>query len=475
MPTIRKLRKLPVKEAIADIAYFLNRELIPFLDELSGSLGEAEDGAAGATGATGETGRMGPPGVDGLDGAPGEDGVPGLPGLPGPMGIMGPPGIDGADGEDGAHGPPGVAGAQGTPGSIGAPGVDGEQGEQGPVGPPGVAGLIGGRGLSGPPGIEGEKGETGDMGPPGPPGSNGFVGLVSANSLLGNPTASIAAVSELAVAADRLVGRLGGNLTTIVLTNFAGASMSYSGSALDVEHDTDNDIEGTTGGVGFRKSPVSCWCFEDFELITFTGTITTAGTALNCQNSNWYCQAVTASGTLARVAGTADHPGVISITTGATSGNQIKIYNGTGGTAGDAVHRFAEIDQLDMIFALSSTSTIGMYAGFQDTAGNNAILFAYDTASGHTTIQALTVEGGATTTTDTGLAPGTGFRRYLIQQLTLGSIAFYIDDVLEATNLTNVPDSETTSIQIIAVTRTSATRALNIDYVAYKLAEFTGR
>jgi hypothetical protein len=51
---------------------------------------------------------------------------------------------------------------------------------------------------------------------------------------------------------------------------------------------------------------------------------------------------------------------------------------------------------------------------------------------------------------------------------TIGTIDGYLDDVLEATHTTNVPDTETGSVLFEVSPRTNAARTLDIDYVAFE-------
>lgn len=70
---IKMLRRLPVKEDVKDIATFVNRELLPAVQELAdGVQGGGMDGATGATGADGATGATG---ADGAPGTPGNTGL----------------------------------------------------------------------------------------------------------------------------------------------------------------------------------------------------------------------------------------------------------------------------------------------------------------------------------------------------------------------------------------------------------------
>lgn len=447
MPTIRKLRKLPVKEAIADIAYFLNRELIPFLDELSGSLGEAEDGTAGATGATGETGRMGPPGVDGLDGEDGLQGPPGI-GVTGPAGLMGPPGSDGDSGLAGDMGPPGVAGAAGQRGPVGIPGTDGE------------------------------RGEAGDMGPPGPPGP---VGLTPGRSIVANPGADPAPATDLLISADSFPARVGGSsIASHPFSTLAGQSLFYSSGALGVHYDANKDItEGDAdGSLIFRKSQYRSEWWEDFEFINFSGTVTTGGTVVHATNTNWYAQADTGSGTIGLVAApAAGHPGVWRLTTAAANLNGIAIYQGTAGTAAGAT-RADSVYMMETIIRVPTATSVIVDFGWCDAwpLANNFIMMRIDSSALSGNHSLFCREAGVGAAIDTGIGyTGNTWSLVTLLQETVGTIDLYIDEVLGATDSADVPDAETGSVFYSVYSRTAATRSLDIDYANYESDDLGAR
>ena len=74
MPFLRNLRKLPVTKGLEEIKTFINRELIPFLEELKRLAESSEGGATGPTGPAGPSGPAGPTGATGPTGPTGADG-----------------------------------------------------------------------------------------------------------------------------------------------------------------------------------------------------------------------------------------------------------------------------------------------------------------------------------------------------------------------------------------------------------------
>lgn len=186
-----------------------------------GDVGPAgRDGAAGAAGGTGARGAQGDPGVPIFLVGEGEDGDAGPPGATGQQGAAGAAGATGAqgvpgvplfmlgEGEDGDQGPPGPTGPQGTagatgfgtPGAQGVPGVpvfllgeqgdEGDVGPQGSIGPQGPIGTTGGQGNNGAQGVPGvaifligEPGEDATM--PGPPGNDGAQGKIGSQGPTG--------------------------------------------------------------------------------------------------------------------------------------------------------------------------------------------------------------------------------------------------------------------------------------------------
>jgi hypothetical protein len=306
---------------------------------------------------------------------------------------------------------------------------------------------------------------------------------MAGNTIKANPTASTAAPQDLAISTSSFPARVGGNLVSHPFSTLVGNALSYNGAGvINVETRTDRHIYIDTtianNPLGYRKSVQHHYWYEDFDYIDAEGTITTAGGRSYFQQTAWGVIALNASGSIARVTPTSSHPGVVSLTTGAASGNAMILFNGTGTTPGDRATRADGIQQMEFVLSISSTTNIGMLVGFMDgSAINNSILFIYDTGAGHTTVQTRTQEGGVSTVKDTGVAPGTGFRLYTIRQETAQTIDFYIDDVLETTHssVENVPDTETGSVMFYLISRGAATRTMNIDYAMFESVDLGTR
>ena len=128
---------------------------------------------------------------------------------------------------------------------------------------------------------------------------------------------------------------------------------------------------------------------------------------------------------------------------------------------------------LEVICQLPSEANVGFSIGLTDSA-NNAILFNFDTSS-DTTVHVACIEGGVTTDTDTATAPGTGVRVYKMVQSAAGTIDFYIDDSLETSISTNVPDAEVMNLTIQLFTRTNAAKSMDVDYVYYESLDLGAR
>ena len=101
-----------------------------------------------------------------------------------------------------------------------------------------------------------------------------------------------------------------------------------------------------------------------------------------------------------------------------------------------------------------------------DTPAHAFIGFRYSTAAGDTTWHAVCTTGSVQTTVDTLVAPTTTGHVFEMRGVT-GGVAFYIDSVLVATILTNVP---TVVLRIIndIETLTTATRSMNVAYMYWE-------
>jgi len=163
--------------------------------------------------------------------------------------------------------------------------------------------------------------------------------------------------------------------------------------------------------------------------------------------------------------------GILRLTTGASDNSTIRLYNGVAQTLGYDTYRGDEIYRAEAIIRIPTVTSVIFEFGFRDAAGDNFIeLYAdTDTASSPNNWKSYVEEATVATDTDTGTAlSANAWVTLTILQETLGTVDFYIDDVLEDTRTTNIPDSETMGLFFSVGTRTTATRAFDIDYCSFE-------
>jgi hypothetical protein len=232
-----------------------------------------------------------------------------------------------------------------------------------------------------------------------------------------------------------------------------------------------------SGVLLFHKDRIRDTWWEEFTFAqTLSGgtAVTTSGTVAHGQSTNWWMVATGASGSwdVGSVGVSQGHPGIWRLTTGATSGNSMAMYNGVAQTLGLGMYRGQDIYMAEAILRMTAVTTRLWEFGFRDTAGNNFIEFYADTsaATGSTTlIHTYTEEGGAITDNNTAITDtANAWVALTMLQETIGTIDFYIDDVLTNSHSTNVPDSEAMSMFFRVTTRTAAARSLEIDYCMFE-------
>jgi hypothetical protein len=311
--------------------------------------------------------------------------------------------------------------------------------------------------------------------------SNTELANMAANTIKANPTASAADPQDFAISANNFPARVGGNLVSHPFSTLAGAGLGYDGAGtIDIGADAASHLVTTASEIRFSKSRRRNFWFEDFSHIPFGRTaagITTAGLAFTCGASTWHLQGQVAGAEVITVAPIANHPGIVRIGTGTTSGNGVIMYQGVGDTGG-VLSTFTLANQILMAEAILRVPTVTSILwefGFKDNAGDNFIEFYGDTSVG-TTIHSYTEEAAVSTDNDTGTVfAANAWNVYTILQETAGIVDFYIDDVLETTHNTNVPDNEGVCAFFRCVTRTGATRQLDIDYVAFESTDLGAR
>lgn len=152
--------------------------------------------------------------------------------------------------------------------------------------------------------------------------------------------------------------------------------------------------------------------------------------------------------------------GVYRLQTGTTSGNSARLN-------WNDIRTLSVNNSMCMIFRLrlGATTSQSTSIGFRYD-GNNQIIFEFDTLYGHTTWHIRLTSGGSQTTWDLGETADTSWHTFMLGTVNSGQprAEFWIDGEMKAYNDTNVflgfqqPLFET-------ITRTSAERHLDIDYV----------
>lgn len=103
---------------------------------------------------------------------------------------------------------------------------------------------------------------------------------------------------------------------------------------------------------------------------------------------------------------------------------------------------------------------------------NNCLGFYYDTALGHSNWQIQCVDGGVSTTLDSGIAVDTSYHIFRIEAFPTGQVHFYIDGVETGGSpiTTNIPDDATDYLEphFRVKTNENATKSVDLDYVVMR-------
>ncbi len=169
-----------------------------------------------------------------------------------------------------------------------------------------------------------------------------------------------------------------------------------------------------------------------------------------------------AAGTNAMQAGGVDHPGVLRLVTGATSGNNKRVHLGS--TASDASFTPANFDRFVWVVRIPTITTLTVRLGLmQDISAANGgtagAFFEFDPA---TSANWRYITRQASTSTANNALTVTANNWYLLEarRLTGGSWEFWANGTLRATNAANLP---TTACAFGALVQTGAAAARNLD------------
>lgn len=206
---------------------------------------------------------------------------------------------------------------------------------------------------------------------------------------------------------------------------------------------------------------------DDDEFVS--GALVTTG---NISDLSWGLTAAT-GGTAAFQAGSANHPGVLRLATGTTSGNNQRIHQGASSTA--AVYPFSTVARARAIVAIPTITTVICKWGFgvdvsvatADQFGTAGAWFEFDPAV-NANWQTNTRQASSTTSnnSDAAVTAGNWYQLEMVR-LQNGNVQFAINGELKFTHSANLP---TTNGQFgfLVQTVTTAARNLDIDYFGLK-------
>jgi hypothetical protein len=218
---------------------------------------------------------------------------------------------------------------------------------------------------------------------------------------------------------------------------------------------------------------------EDFYSgVLGTGTATEAGESLG--SYNWRS---TANGTAASTspASVADHPGIIQLVTGATSGNDTRIHLGNAAT--DDIYPFSDILYFGALVRTTDNTSnrlkVGLGVDLGDGTlaafGTDAIFFEFDTAT-NANWRTHTRAASTTTTNTTGVAiTNNEWDQLELFRLANGNISFWINEALVFTHSANVPSSVMANMGAFVETQTAAARNLQVDWLSMRTARLGQR
>ena len=217
---------------------------------------------------------------------------------------------------------------------------------------------------------------------------------------------------------------------------------------------------------------------EFYSGVNGTGTATEAG-----EHVGSYEWRSTANGTAASTspASVADHPGIIQLVTGTTSGNDTRLHLGNAAT--DNIYPFSDMVYAGFLVRTTDTTSnrlkcgLGVDVGDGTVAawGTDAIFFEFDVATSanwrtHT-------RAASTTTTNTTSVAVTSNEWDLLEfyRLANGNISFWVNEALVFTHSANVPSSVMANIGVFVETQTAAARNIQIDWLAFRTARLGQR
>lgn len=252
----------------------------------------------------------------------------------------------------------------------------------------------------------------------------------------------------------------------------------------------DTGPTGPSGGGGVTYTSYSFEDDFDYVGVANNSSITTSATNLFTGKGNWFAQAITVTGTVLLNESSTEHPGVLTLRTGAggVTGSGIFIQKCLTAISATSYIHPTKIEQLEWIASITPsngnfTLTRLWWIGFSSfstsvTPPNGSITFKLDpTTFGNNNFWCSCSSNGIIdeTLVDSGVTAVIGqFYNFKIKQAVLGTITFEIDNVEVASINTDLP---TVLLNIITVARTNNSSGITIaiatDYVGLQSKTLT--
>lgn len=162
----------------------------------------------------------------------------------------------------------------------------------------------------------------------------------------------------------------------------------------------------------------------------------------------------------------AGHPGTVELRTGGTINSRAAISHAAAaaGTNMDSsgFRRLQWVVFLTVAALTNCTLSLGLGGDPATTnLGNEAIYFQVVNGGNW---QCVTKTGGVATTTDSGVASSNDWFKLEVVRVEAGQIDFYINDVLVASNVTNIPLGQSVAPVASVVNTAAASKIITVDY-----------